>query len=55
MDHKLLLLVGGMKVIPFPSLVVEEVLGVVPIVHSWSCVVARLLCQHEGDPQVLFP
>ena len=37
--------------IPFTSvrLVVEEVAGVVPIVHSRSCVIAGLLCRCEGS------
>ena len=43
--------------IPFTGVrpVVEEVPGVVPIVHSWSCVVAGSLCWCEGSPQVLLP
>ena len=43
--------------IPFTGIqpVVEEVPGVVPIVHSQSCVIAGSLCWHEGSPQVLFP
>ena len=43
--------------IPFIGVqpVVEEVPGVVPIVHGQSCVIAGSLCQCEGSPQVLFP
>ena len=48
---------NGSDSIPFTSVrpVVEEVPGVVPIVHSRSCVVAGSLCQCEGSPQVLLP
>ena len=43
--------------IPFTGVqpVVEGVLGVVPVVHSRSCVIAGSLCRCEGSPQVLLP